>query len=219
MTARSADNRVSELVALMPSFSVISRDERSTTVKGNYHLYAEYEGVLLSGNYSLEIEVPSDYPSSLPVVFETAGIIPSNYEHKYTNGALCLGIGGEIATALTKNGSLVHFLDTYVRDALYSAKFFERYGRYPFGDRAHGMAGILSYYAETFATDDEGAYNILECIALDKYRGHLNCPCGSGLKGRDCHGPDIIAVIKSSARRNAATADFKYVAAEIEMRR
>jgi len=216
MTAPAA---IAEFVESFPEFAVIAEDRKSTTLEGNYRLYAEHDGILLSEDYRLEIVVPSDYPLTIPTVFETSGRIPPDYEHKYENGALCLGIDGEIASSLSSDSSLADFLEGYVRDALYSAKFFSRYGRYPFGDREHGSAGILAYYAEAFGVKSEEALGILECIAVGKYRGHLECPCGSGLKGRDCHGKAIIAAIQDPARRRAAAADFERVAIERKIMR
>ena len=209
---------IAELAESMPGFSVASRDDGSTTLRGSYSLFAEFEGVLLAGDYQLEIVLPSNYPAAIPTVLETSGAIRADYEHMYENGALCLGVDGDIAASLAEDASLVRFVDTYVREALYSAKYYDRYGIYPFGDRAHGLEGILSYYAEAFDVGEEGAFGILACIASGKYRGHQGCPCGSGLKGRDCHGPDIVAAINSPVRRNAAISDFERIADEAEAR-
>lgn len=106
-----------------------------------------------------------------------------------------------------------------MRDALYSAKFFGRYGRYPFGDRPHGADGILEFYTERYGVDEDGAVGVMECIATGKYRGHLECPCGSGLRGRDCHGPKIIDAIRSPIRRRTAADDLRRVTREHELRR
>ena len=219
MTGRLALESARGLVDSHRGLSIAGETDGVIVVVGPYSLYAEHDDVVLAEEYGLRIEIPPDFPHRPPAVFETTGKIPEGYEHKYENGALCLGVDGEIAEALERDPSLSRFLDTFVRDALYSAKFFGRYGRYPFGDRPHGADGILEFYTERYGVDEDGAVGIMECIATGKYRGHLECPCGSGLRGRDCHGPEIIDAIRSPIRRRTAADDLRRVTREHELRR
>lgn len=207
-----------ELVDAGLGFVVVSEDKSSITMEGDYALFAEYDGVLLAEDYRLRIAVPCDYPNAIPAVFEISNLIPPDYEHKYENSALCLGVDGEIAASIANDDSLVRFLDGFVRDALYSAKYFYRFGKYPFGDRRHGESGILAYYAEVFSIDEAGASAILECLAKGKYRGHLPCPCGSGIKSKYCHGSKILDIIQSPPRQLAAESDFERIGIEREQR-
>lgn len=41
------------------------------------------------------------------------------------------------------------------------------------------------------------AKNIYEYVCTKKYRGHLDCPCGSKRKMRDCHGRLILKILNS----------------------
>lgn len=218
MVMSRASLRALELVDAGLGFAVTSEDESSISLEGDYALFAEYDGTLLAEDYRLRIIVPRDYPNAIPAVFEISNLIPSDYEHKYENGALCLGVDGEIAASISSNDSLVRFLDGFVRDALYSAKYFYRFGKYPFGDRRHGESGILAYYAEVFSIGEAGASAILECLAKGKYRGHLPCPCGSGIKSKYCHGPKMLDIIQSPPRQLAAGSDFERIEAERELR-
>lgn len=211
--------RAMELVDAGLGFVVASEDESSITMEGDYALFAEHDGVLLAEDYRLRIVVPSDYPNAIPAVFEISNLIPSNYEHKYENGALCLGVDGEIAASIANDDSLIRFLDCFVRDALYSAKYFYRFEKYPFGEREHGELGILAYYAEFFSVDEAKALALLECLAKKRYRGHLPCPCGSGIKSKYCHGPEMLSIAQSPARQLAAASDFKRIGAERELRK
>ncbi len=121
--------------------------------------------------------------------------------HLYTHHGFCLGINGELLMQLHKNASLVAFVEGPVRSYLYSAVFHEVYGRYPFGDRPHGSQGILDFYKERFEVEDElSAYQIMQFIAKGKYRGHLQCPCGSGIRARNCHGDQLLSAINSFER-------------------
>lgn len=206
-----AESRVSELLDIWPNFSMISKDDGGIVVEGDYALNAEYNEIPIAENYRLQVIIPPSFPNKVPVVFEISGLIPSDYEHKYLAGNLCLGINGEIIESLSKNDSLVQFFETYIRDALFSANYFCRYGEYPFGDRSHGSSGILSYYAELFDVDEEAARRILDTISQRSYRGHLPCPCGSSKIGRKCHGAVILEIIHDSPRFTAVQQDVEKI--------
>lgn len=183
-----------------PEFSIADAEGDCVTFVGDYLLDAEYQGVRLVEQYGLRISVPIDFPTHLPKVNETTGLIPVEYEHLYSDRSFCLGVDGEIALKLSREPTLSNYLDTFVRGYLYSANFFFTYGRYPFGDRAHGGNGILDAYKELFDVDSGlAAFRLLGYIALSSYRGHLDCPCGSGIRARYCHGPLILDIIKSTA--------------------
>lgn len=212
----AAENHVREFVNSRRDFTIIHQDESSITLEGCYSLFAEHDDVLLADDYRLKIDVPFDYPVAIPSVYEICGLIPSDYPHKYSDGRLCLGIDGEIVASLEEDSSLDIFLESYVRDALYSANYYYRYGRFPFGDRDHGAIGVLSYYAELFDVDIRTSLDLLVCVAGKSYRGHLPCPCGSGLRTRNCHGPDLLAIIRTPSRQLAAETDFGQVIKELE---
>ena len=216
MNGDSGRAYIQEFIDARPGFVVVAENETTTILEGDYPLFAEHGGVLLAEDYRLRIEVPSDYPISIPSVFEVSNLIPSSYEHSYENGALCLGVDGEIAASLANDGSMTRFMESYVRDALYSAKYYHRFGKYPFDDREHGAAGILSYYAELFEVGDLEAFELLSNLADDNYRGHLACPCGSGLRTKECHGPAMLDIIHSPSRKLAAANDFKRICNELE---
>ena len=127
-------------------------------------------------------------------------IIAPSYEHLFVDCSFCLGVQGELLITQLKDPSLVRLYDGPVRSYLYSYLFHKRYGRYPFGDRAHGTKGILQFYSELF---DEPSliktWKLLLSAAAEEYRGHLPCPCGSGIVGRKCHGDAILHLKKSGA--------------------
>lgn len=55
---------------------------------------------------------------------------------------------------------------------------------------------------------------LLEAVCLDGYRGHLPCPCGSGLIARKCHGKDILRLKKSGAAK-AFSSDLIAIVSEL----
>lgn len=195
------EDAIREFQSQWPDASVKQDNGDFARIGFSYRLNAEYDDIPLVEDFELEILVHKDYPNIVPKVFEVSHFIPSNYEHLYDDQSFCLGINGELLLQLHKNTSLVAFVEGPVRSYLYSAVFHKAYGRYPFGDRPHGSQGILDFYKERFDVKDEiTAYQIMLFIARGKYRGHLECPCGSGIRTRNCHGDQLLSAINGFER-------------------
>lgn len=197
----SREDAIRELQSQWADASVIQDGADSTRIVFPYRLNAEYDDIPLVEDFELEILIHKDYPNIVPKVFEVSHLIPLDYEHLYSDRSFCLGINGELLMQLHRDASLVAFIEGPVRSYLYSAMFHETYGRYPFGDRPHGSNGILDFYKERFDVEDElSAYQIMVFIAKGKYRGHLQCPCGSGIRTRNCHGDQLLSAINGFER-------------------
>lgn len=139
--------------------------------------------------YQLEIELPDDYPNSLPLVWETGGRIPWELDrHVLPIGALCLGVPLRLGIALKGRFDIESILEIPVRNFLIGNSLVERGEDWPHGDRAHGVAGILEEFDELIGTDDKMRVSrFLLDVLQGKIRGHWPCPCGSGLVLRKCH--------------------------------
>ena len=95
---------------------------------------------------------------------------------------------------------------------MYTYKYYENYGVYPFGERSHGRYGDLEYLKELFNIDNViPLLNIILFLATSKYRGHCMCPCGSNKRLRNCHG-DIFQKIINAGLQN----EFKDILLEIK---
>lgn len=196
------DKLVTEFIQVYPGFEVTEGDDLSTTLEGEFVLDAENNGIRLADIYALKMVVIKGFPVAIPKVYETSDRIPLSYEHLYDTREFCLGINGEIALSLWPDGTLADFARGAITDYLYTAKFFQKFEQYPFGERSHCEEGIFEFYREYFNVESrEAVRSLLLAIAKQKYRGHLPCPCGSGVRGRYCHGADILAVINTPLRR------------------
>lgn len=202
---------VEELAAAYPDLRITENPDGSVVAEGDYVLDAEYDGIRLVETFHLIISIDSSFPNSIPVVKEMSNKIPANYEHLYSNQSFCLGINGELLMELLEDPSLVSFIDGPVRSYLYTALFHQRYGRYPFEDWAHGAAGIFQFYMELFSVSSpKAAFNLIQFVKIGRYRGHLPCPCGSGVRTRNCHGDQLLEIIKSPKREIIAK-DFRCI--------
>ena len=181
-----------ELNQIYPELQLIEESD-NYIIKGEITINAEHNNVWIIDDYSIRIHVAGNFPQKIPTVYETSRKIPKGYPHFLDNGALCLGVTAEIYRLLYQNPTLIFFVNTFVVNYLYSVSYFVKYGIMPFGERAHGSQGIYEYYKDFFEVKTNGqALGVLMFVALGNYRGHLDCPCGSGEKIRKCIHKDII---------------------------
>lgn len=147
------------------------------------------EGSKILDRFSIEIQLPADYPEGVPVVFETAGRIPHTLDrHCYDTGASCLFLPEERWRAWPKGSSLLQLIDGPVRNYFIGQSVFECDGVWPFDQWDHGFLGRKQYYRELLGTDDPGKVRrYFEILTAKKIKGHWECPCGSGQKLRACH--------------------------------
>lgn len=161
-------------------------------LNGDFILDATYNCVSIFDIYTIKIEVTSNFPNSIPTVYELSQKIPRDFQHKYDNNECCLGVEGELIMKLSNTPTILGFIDNILVDFLFSSSHYIRYGFFPFGERKHGGEGVLSFYKEYFEVEDsKKATDLLYLAVNNKYRGHLMCPCESGMKLRNCHGAKV----------------------------
>ncbi|HSA05760.1 MAG TPA: SEC-C metal-binding domain-containing protein [Candidatus Gastranaerophilales bacterium] len=185
-----------------PDLFIKKKEEEGTCIiRGNLSFDAVYDNKnQIQDTFSIEIEIPADYPDKLPVVKETGGRIPLSMDnHIYTSiGKFCLGANFEVQDKFKKQPTLFGFIKNLVVPFLYSFCHKQKFGEMPYGELAHGTEGIFQYYKEKFQVEsDDEVIKLLGFLAFTKFRGHHDCPCGSGKRLRNCHG-DILIKMKDS---------------------
>ena len=155
-------------------------------LEGRFWFYADFDGgPAIEDEYRLRIDVPLSFPDALPEVQELDSRIPRHVDyHVFSNGALCLGsplrlylVAREVA------GDLTEFVRRGIVPYLYAASYREQTGGpYPFGELAHGRAGLLDDYADILGL--AGHKQAVEALALLGFKRRLankrSCPCGCG---------------------------------------
>jgi len=174
----------------------------------NLHVYPEAKRIIVKGTfpivsngrvldrYSVEIEIPPDYPRSWPIVREVGGRIPRTSDcHINPDGSACLFLPDEASIKLPKDLSFRNFLDGPVRNFFIGQSLVELNQPWPSGERPHGAAGILEFYRELLGTQDLAIVRkYLEYLGKKEIKGHWPCPCGSGRKLRKCHRAQVYAL-------------------------
>lgn len=140
--------------------------------------------------YQIEVVFPSDYPRSLPKVRETGGRIPRVIDrHVYPrSGNACLFVEEQWLVNVGGEPSFLELLDGPLRNFLIGQSLVEAGQPWPFGERSHGIEGLLEAYGEWFGTQDEATIvRHLEYLSREIIKGHWECPCGSRKNLRNCH--------------------------------
>lgn len=157
-------------------------------VKGEIPLVHPKKGEI--DRYEVLIKFPESFPRCFPKVIETSKKIPRVAErHVNHDNTLCLAVLPE-ERVISKNGmSFKFFLDKVLVPHLARETYRERKEVYPDGEYAHGYEGIWEYYAGILGqVDRTKIIEELELIAHSKWPGRNHkCPCGSGLKFKNCH--------------------------------
>ncbi len=183
---------------------VASKSKDGYVFSGLVTLNAEYDDVPLYDEYIIEIQIPFNYPKNLPVVTDLNNAIPQELEHFYSDGTLCLGAACDLLDYIENHASIVDYVKGIVMSYLYTASYFRRYGTVPYGERSHGIKGIEEAYMERYNVTSPELLTqlLLYVVGIERYRGHMKCPCNSGLKFRDCHGNRIMKDIKSEHKND-----------------
>lgn len=173
-----------ELQALYPTLHVLEPRDK-VVVRGSFPVLDEGKEI---DRYKIEIELPDDYPSSLPVVREIGGRIPHQPErHVSGDGTLCVCLPDAHRLAHPRGQTLVEFLRGPLHNYLLGSTVVERGGQWPFGEWAHDVDGVIEFYSDLFALKDtKEIVTYLVCLSRPA-KGHWPCPCGSGKRFRYCH--------------------------------
>lgn len=166
-------------------------DSGTLVVSGSVAFSIGHAGHTVSDSYHIGIHIPDDYPDSPPFVYETEGKIPAGFGHFMQAGNFCLGAPVEVRRTFAQHKSLLGFINQQVIPYLFSYSFKREHGRLPFDDLHHGLVGLLQYYGEHFGTEFIPTLKLLKCLADDFAPPLSPCPCESGLKLRECHGPKL----------------------------
>ena len=170
-----------ELAEWRPDFTLTSNEDGSFLIAGDLSFSAEWDGITIADTFALEITVPSDYPSEIPIVIETGGRIPRDREfHAHPDGPLCLDVPLELRKMFQEGGTLLGFVKHSIVNFLYSHCFKETYGKMPFGEWSHGGKGIAEYYRTGFRVKgDKSVVLLLNALAEEAFSRRQQCPCGS----------------------------------------
>lgn len=174
---------VSEFIKDHTMFRIKPSINEEIILEGNYEdrlYHKEYGEVQVS--YKLRIQIPEDYPGSLPEVFEVSNKIkklPEN--HVNYNGSLCLGAPIRLKSVVKRNPSLTYFFGKCIFPYLFAITIKMDTGKdFVFGELEHGSQGLIEDFKRLFnLSEEKQVFHMLELLSKNKKASNrLNCPCG-----------------------------------------
>jgi hypothetical protein len=182
----------SDLRARYPGLHLFIEPDGSAAVRGTFPVLSG-EGRELD-RYRVTIELPPDYPRSLPIVREVGGRIPWKPDfHVNADGVACVLLPDDRWRCFPVGAPFVQFLDGPVHDFFLGQSLIALGEAWPFGQWSHGAKGVREYYQWLLHTDDSTTIvRYLEVLAKPDLKGHWECPCGSGEKIRRCCRAQIV---------------------------
>jgi len=155
--------------------------------------------------FAIRMEVSPRYPSVEPKVFEMGSRIP-RYPDRHINfdGDCCVTVW-EHWLATAPDHSIDSFINGPLKEYFLSQFWFEQTGKWPFGERPHGDAGMEEAYADALGIPnrrDKLLYH-LRLLSHPWPKGHWNCPCSSGKIVRHCHRDELMRLHKRVVPRVA----------------
>jgi hypothetical protein len=197
------------MVELPPFHAALARELRNAYP--NLHLVPPFSpdcatvrgsiGIVHQGReidrFRIEMRVPSEFPERWPKIWETAGRIPRTVaRHVYPqDGSLCILLPHEAYFTLPSTLTLTEYLVGPVRTYFIGQCCVETGQEWPWGERSHGILGIDEFYQEILGTKDRRTIGkFLFLILENKFKGHWQCPCGSGKIMRRCHRDVIFSI-------------------------
>ncbi len=216
LTSETVQVQIKELLERYPGLEVVERKEDGLLLRGKIHVFRTAQNFTLDQTYRVEIRVPIN-SDALPTVISTDGAIDVSYPHRYNNGTLCLETDTAARMRFADGFNLTQWVDEFVEPYFFSYEYHCRYGVFPFGERPHGINGLLDTYQGIFDESDLRKVFILARYVCDgEYRGHIDCPCGSGKKLRNCHGPSLFPIMTNPRKKAIVVRDLQTIREEIE---
>lgn len=190
------------------------------TIEGELSFKINNDGYKIEDTYSIRVDFNKYDSNGFPQVFELSGKIydiAKKHEidarelHINPNGDFCLSIPKKKLGIKHEIFSLKDFLENHVEMFLYQMSYFDKEGKLPWGEYAHGYRGHIEYYAEGNIDLNKLLHRLdkIEIIQALMTNRQSQCLCGSGEKLRKCH-PLIFRGINKmrieiNRRRNATT--------------
>lgn len=192
-----------------------STHNKEIIISGNISINRIYKNFVVDKEYEIKICIPLKN-DEMPVVWDIGDSINKSYVHKYSDGTLCLETDAYVAYCFYNGYSLLQWMKNIVEPYYYSYEYYSRFGEFPFGERGHGIIGVVETYQQLFNEQDLlKVCRLLSYVSHRKYRGHLLCPCGSGIITRKCHGKNIFPFICDNQLNDIAFRDYEKICKEI----
>ena len=158
----------------------------AVSIRGRFQVVADGKVI---DSFRIRIAIPDSYPRQLPILYETEKRIPKipNRHVNPKNGDACLYVPEEWK-AKRRDASFSTWLNVPVRNFFFGQLYYEQHKRFPHGERAHYLSGMIEGYVDVLDVEpkEKKLHYWLRILAAKTSKGHWECPCGSRKIIRKC---------------------------------
>jgi len=218
-----------------PSLKICKSEFGITEVTGKLYFLMDYDekskkyivypkgdipfGTRIKDNYEIKIVFERNLNSQLPQVSETGSKIstfaslkkmPLVDLHMNPGGCACLCVLDREKELFPNGFNIKTFFNDLLIPFFYQQTFFKKYNKWPWGQYAHGIFGVIEKYGEKedhSKIETEDIFNriksskewyLIHPILKKKknIQDYKKCFCGSRKKFRDCHPAIVTGLLK-----------------------
>ena len=169
-----------------PELEVCVSDE-FIVIEGRFVLFNQSEPF---DYYGIRVLVSRDFPEQEPKVFETGGRIPKTAEHHVfpISGRCCLGVWEEWLLTISEP-SFSNFLTGTLNDYFLAQSCYKSTGVWPFGERSHGVEGIVESFADVLGVKKniDIVVDLLKNLSNSTFEEDVLCRKEGGGSYDHCH--------------------------------
>jgi len=159
-------------------------------IEGNISFKIDYEGYKISDSYQIRIDLNQVDKIKVPKVFEVSHKI-DNIAKKYNisiddlhinpDKSFCIFIEGREKDIFENIFTWKEFFYNGIEKFLFQMSYYDKNGKLPWGEYAHGYLGYIELYAEAKINIEELIKRLskTEIIQIYMTNRQSNCLCGS----------------------------------------
>ena len=187
-----------------PTLHVSINEGNTVHVSGLYPVH-DADGKPID-QYEIRLDLPFDYPKSLPSVYETGGRIPwTAGRHVNPDGTACVMMPEERPRIWPVGEPLSLYLNGPLRNFFLGQLARDHGDPWPFGEWAHGEAGFHEFVQEQIGSSDlMVTLGFLNLVHDEHPSYRTSCPCRSGRLTRDCCRSRVVTLRRLISRESAA---------------
>lgn len=177
-------------------------EKNNGTWEGALAFTGRYDSIRIKDCFEICIELPRN-SHIFPLVKEVGGRIEKIIVdrklrdkkdlHVNPNGTICLCPRPQEKRIFPSGINLREFINKLVIPYFFQLSYFEKNGKWLWGQYSHGEAGIMEYYLDHRNDNDPGLLDdcliIVGRLVQSYYQpnGRERCICKSGIKFKRCH--------------------------------
>jgi hypothetical protein len=193
-----------------PSLCLRKDSDNGYVVSGYIGFTIRIKDLDIKDYFSIVINIPQDYPKTLPKTREMDGRIPQ-YFHKNEDATLCLETPLEQRIIFNEQPILLGYIDNCLIPYLGIFHYWHKKHVLPYEARSHGGDGIVeSYEARLNLKDSVAILGFLFMLTTGTFWRRQKCLCGSGKRFCHCH-EKIILELQGIQSKEEFNYEYKHV--------